>query len=206
MGGSVAVVGFLVGLRRLFKIVRVMKTVKHVALDPGAGGAISVATFIVNSGNDPTDSSGTGQPLGWDQTAALYERYAVIGAKIVVEATSADGTLPLAVGLHADQYQAAKTSYEHYKESPMTQMRLMTPEQDKVLLSMRFPISKFYAHRKFLTDDRLSAVVSADPTDKVYCHLFAQPVDLTSEAAAVHCVCTLYQTVVFYAPRDLARS
>lgn len=189
-----------------WKVVRVMKTVKYMSLNPGGAGAIAVNTFIVNSGYDPTDTTGAGQPLGWDQTAALYERYSVIHAKAVVECTSADATNPIAVGLHADQYQTAKTTYEHYKELPMTQMRLMTPEQDKILLGMKIPIGRFYGHRKFLTDDRLSAAVTANPTDKVYLHLFAQPVDMTADAGVVHAVLTLYQTVVFYSPRDLDRS
>lgn len=189
-----------------FKMVRVLKTVKYVALNPGAAGAISVSTFMVNSGNDPTDTTGSGQPLGWDQLAGLYERYSVIGAKIVVEATSADATHPIALGIHANQYQTNLTTYEHYKEQPMTQMRLMTPEQDKIVLGMKFPISKFYGHRKFLTDERLSSLVTANPEDKVYCHLFAQPVDQATDTGAVHCVVTMYQTIVFFAPRVLARS
>lgn len=190
-----------------WKMVRVMKTVKYVALDPGAGGAISVKTFIVNSGFDPTDTTGTGQPLGWDQAVTLYERYAVIRCKIFVEATSADASNPIALGLHANQYQTpVGTTYEHYKEQPCTSFKLMTPEQDKVTLGLKFPIGRFYGHRKMLSDNRLSSLVTANPDDKVYAHLFAQPVDLATDTGTVHCVVTMYQTIVFFAPRVLARS
>lgn len=189
-----------------WKMVRVLKTVKYISLNPGAAGAIATATFLINSANDPTGASGSGQPLGFDQMASVYERYAVIGAKIFVECTSAEATHPIAVGLHAEKDSSALTSYEHYKELPSTQMRLMTPEQDKVTMALKVPISRLYGHRKFLSDNRLSAYTTADPDDKAYIHVFAQPVDQTTDVGVVHLVCTIYQTIVFYTPRVLARS
>jgi len=180
--------------------------VKYISLNPGAAGAIAIALFTVNTCLDPTGAFGTGQPMGFDQHAGMYDRYSVINASLAVECTSADATHPIAVGVHADRDATYLTSYEHYKELPCTSFRLMTPEQDKVSLGLRFPISRIYGHRKFLTDDRLSAAVTANPTDMVNAHIFAQPVDQATDTGVVHAVVTLYQTVVFYQPKVLARS
>lgn len=188
------------------KIVRVFKTVKYIALNPGAAGAIDARTMVPNSVFDPTGGEGIEQPLGFDETANQYNKYSVVRARYYFEATSADATNPVMLGARASADSATLTSYQHYKELPGTVSRIMTPEQDKVTFGLTIGIAKIFGNKLTLTDDRYTADVGANCTNSVYAHVFAQPVDGTTDVGVIHLVCTLYQTVVFFKPKTLARS
>lgn len=189
-----------------YKIVRVLKSVKYLALNPGAAGAIDVRVMAPNAANDPSGAEGTEQPLGFDEAAAQYNKYCVIRCWSKIEATSADATNPICVGANMQNNYTALTSYVHYKELPNTQTRLMTPEQDKVVFGIGCNVGAIFGSRVKLTDDRFVADVTAAPSNLVSLHVFAQPVDQTTDVGVVHCVVTTYQTVVFFKPKTLARS
>lgn len=189
-----------------WKIVRVFKTVNYISLNPGAAGAIDVRTMVPTSCVDPTGDETAQQPLGFDQAASLYEKYCVIGGRYMFEATSADATNPIVVGCNVQTDSTELASYEHYKELAGTSSRLMTPEQDKVTFGNSFSLSKLFGVKVKLSDDRFTAAVTSLPVNVAYAHIFAQPVDKTADAGNVHLVCTLYQTVVFFRPKTLARS
>lgn len=189
-----------------WKIVRVFKTVNYISLNPGAAGAIDVRTMVPTSCHDPTGDEGTGKPLGFDEAAAMYDKYCVIGGRYLFEATSADATNPIVVGCNVQTDSTELTSYEHYKELAGTSSRLMTPDVDKVTFGNSFSLSKLFGTKVKLSDDRFTASVTSLPANVAYAHIFAQPVDKSADAGNVHLVCTLYQTVVFFRPKTLARS
>lgn len=189
-----------------FKIVRVLKSVKYWALNPGAAGAIDARVTAPNSAYDWSQTEGTEQPLGFDEAATLYNRYCVIGFRIHFEATSADATNPVIVGCNVQTSASTLTSYAHYKELPNTVSRIMTPDVDKVLFSISGSTGKFHGTRIKLSDDRFVADVTASPANLVYAHIFAQPVDGATDVGVIHLVATIYQTVVFFKPKTPARS
>jgi len=188
-----------------YKVVRQLKTVTFYPFDAGAG-TISVGIINVNSANDPFAGLGTGQPLGHDQYAALYERSCVIGGRVTAAVTSTDGMNPIVAGVNINTSSSALTVYEHYAELPHTSMKLMTPEQDKITLGLRFGVGKYFAGRKLLSDDRLTANIGSDPTDLLYAHFFVQSADKSANPANCLFVITLYQTVVYFKPKVPARS
>lgn len=189
-----------------YKLVRTLKTVKHLIWNPGAAGLIASYRLPVNSGNDPFGSGGSGQPLAWDQYGGLYERYAVIKCGVAVEMASVDATNPLCVGINFQTSSTELSTYEHYKELPNTKFQLMTPDMDRIKLYASGSPRRFFGHKKMLADDRLSAAIGSDPTDLLYAHVFAQPIDQATDTGQILGVVTIYQTVVFYKPKTLARS
>lgn len=67
-----------------------------------ASGVVSSQIFRANSVFDP-DFTGTGhQPMYFDQWAAIYDQYVVLGAKITAEFTSTSSTLSQIVGIVGD--------------------------------------------------------------------------------------------------------
>lgn len=188
-----------------FKVRRVLKTVQYTSLDAGAG-TINAIAFPVNSANDPFGALGSQQPLGHDQYSGLYERCAVIGGSISVEACSTDGTAPVVVGIGLHTSSTTLTNYDEYHEYPANTHRLMTADMDKVTFGLSFGVGKYFQNRKILTDDRLNAAIGADPTDKLYCHLYHQSADKTANPAVAQCIVTLKQIIVYYRPKQLTRS
>lgn len=84
--------------------------------------------YGANNGYDP-DHSGTGhQPMGWDQMAAIYGDYAVVGSKITIRATPVEffrgagtGTVapynyPFYFGIFRDDNDAALYNLEALRE------------------------------------------------------------------------------------------
>ena len=80
-----------------YMISRNLKTVVVFSIDAGAG-TIYQQSVKLNSAFDPTGTLGSGQPLGFDQYTALYQRCAVVKWSVKLEICSTDNTNPLVIG------------------------------------------------------------------------------------------------------------
>lgn len=75
-------------------------------------------TYRLNSLYDPEFKLGGGQPMGFDQWAALYNRYVVYGGKITLEFMS-ESTLPFEVFVGPDNDSTAPTTSNQFAELPL---------------------------------------------------------------------------------------
>lgn len=191
-----------------YSITRILKTCQSFNLDPGAAGALNSITFKLNSAYDPSGSLGAGQPLGYDQYTALYQRAGVVSWRLKLELVSTDNTYPIVVGCTPMVSSTALTSYNHYKELPGTVSTVVTPDVDKNFLYAKGGIKKWFMPKsgRMFADDTITHGVGADPSRILYLHLWAQDLSAANDTAAVRCIATLYQTVRFYVPEIPARS
>lgn len=194
-----------------FQIVRTMKSVVAFAIDPagaGALGAIGTPWLKLNSGYDPTGILGSGQPLGYDQYTALYKRAAVAKWSCKIEICTVDNTTPICVGFTPTISSTALTNYNHYKELPGTVSSIVTPDVDKLTMFARGGVKKYFMPKsgRMLSDDQCTHAIGSDPTNLLYGHIWAQPMDQSSDAGIIRGVITIWQTVIFYQPEVPARS
>lgn len=191
-----------------YSIVRKMRTVKHVNLNPIAA-ALTLVQLKLNSTFDPHGSAGATQPLGFDQYSTLYKKSAVIGWSVELEIVTVDNSIPTKVGFTPMTQSSGLSAYEHYMELPSTVSTVMTPDIDKAHLRSRGGVKRWLLPPggKLMTDDTLYVTNdTADPTRILYGHLWAQAMDSAADPSAVLITCVITQTVVFFDPKIPDRS
>lgn len=187
---------------------RWLTTAGYTSLNPAAG-AIAAYALSLNSAFDPLGGmSATQQPLGFDQYAALYNRYSVVAWRISLEVVSTDNTNPCVVGFTPLPSSTGLTTYLHYKELPGTVQRMITPDVDKVYLGARGSVKRWLSPRgaKILSNDNFSALIGANPAKLLYGHIYAQAMDGSADPSSINVVVRLQQFVVFHEPVTPARS
>lgn len=155
-------------------------------------------------------AEGAGQPLGYDQWCALYQKYVVIGWRVRLELVTVDNSNATVVGFCPLTTSSALASFSHYKEVPGNKSVICTPDIDKneILTSggvERYLLGNRRAGRMF-SDDQLYAATSANPTRPLYGHIYVQPMDMAADVSAVQWILTLEQIVVFFDPITPSRS
>lgn len=143
----------------------------------GATGTIATAMVKANDLNDPTGALSTALPLGLDQWAAQYQKYIVLGSKIIVRFNNTANTGMVAVGIHLDDDTTALTSVNHYKELPMTKQAVLTTQKDFALVKMNYSGKRFWKLTNIKDDSEQEAAFSTtpgSPTDIAYFHIYCQ--------------------------------
>lgn len=151
----------------------------------GSGGAIGMVPIKANSLNDPSGTVAAVLPLSLDQWAAFYQKYTVLGSRIVVRVSHTANSGPLVVGLHLAQNATALTSWPHYKELPMTKTKMLSTQKDGCILTMNYSGKRFWHVPSLMSDSEQEATLSTspgDPTDIAYFHLFVQDMNAASNA------------------------
>lgn len=191
-----------------YTIIRKFKTSVGFNLDPAVAGALSGNKIKLNSAYDPTGDLGSGQPLGYDQYTALYQRAAVIGWMVKIQLVSIDNTYPIVVGFTPMVSSTLLTAYDHYRELPGTVSTVVTPDVDKNFLSCKGRVKHFFLPRsaRLLGDDTVTHGVGSDPSRILYGHIWAQALDKANDTNVVRIVMDVHQVVVFYVPEIPSRS
>lgn len=150
-------------------------------------GAVAAWTFLLNSIYDP-DYSGTGhQPLGHDQLAALFQRYAVIRARVTVQcATTSVGEVPVFYGLVAAS-GPNMSNRNVIAEQPYGKLRVGGSCYDgaePVVLSWEVDVGRFFGVKDVPGDSSLSAAFGASPTRPIFFTIAHQPLDMAASAGA----------------------
>lgn len=184
-----------------------MKSVINGTLNPAAGG-LSAGIASLNSGFDPTGGLGSGQPLGWDQMTALYNKYCVIAWSVKIEWCTTDNTNPTMVGFTPTTQSSALTSYSHYKELPGTKSLIITPDIDKGQIFAKGGVKRYFVPPggKLLSNENCTSSVGGSPTNILYGHVWAQAMDGSADPALLNYVVTIWQRIVFFDPVIPARS
>lgn len=152
-------------------------------------GALSRINISCNSPYQP-DSTSTRQPFGWDQWAALYNHYVVLGAKVHVYLQPLDAfgattdAVPMVAGIRVNEDGILPyTDYKDMVASRMTKFSMIGTEKT----SKRRKLMQTYSARKFFNVrdvkdnlDRLGAAVTAAPTEQAFFQLWYQSSDITT--------------------------
>lgn len=190
-----------------YTLTRNLKSVAHFNVDAGAG-TIYVNTVNLNSAFDPTGVIGSGQPLGFDQYTALYQRCAVVKWSVKLEVCSTDNTNPIMIGFTPLVTSTGLSTYDHYKELPGTVSTILTPDVDKSKLFAKGGVKRYFLppSARLMSDDTVTHGVGGNPSRILYGHIWVQSMDEASDPSNVRVIATIWQTVVFYVPEIPSRS
>lgn len=140
-------------------------------------GAVGIVKMKANSLNDPTTDFGATLPLGLDQWAAQYQKYIVLGCKVVARFIPTTATGPINVGLHLADNNTALANTDHYKELPGTSQCILTTQRDYCTRVMKYSGKRFWRLTNIKDDSEQEAAFSTtpgDPTDIAYIHVYVQ--------------------------------
>lgn len=167
----------------------------------------SAQVLKVNSCFDPDDTIGGHQPLGYDEYANFYQNYRVIKAEVVGHYCNNQSTVPVLVGITPSETNAT-TVTQAQMERPGTKMVMLAQDTGGNLnskLSLEMDIAKFDGNVGARTDDRLQALIAADPADLKYVQLWARS-GVGALTVDVSLTFELYMTVEFFNRRSLSIS
>lgn len=173
-------------------------------------------TFCVNSLHDP-DATGTGhQPMGYDQLAAIYNRYLVTGAKIRVtfesRSDAANSTAIVGLTSHENQTFYPSTLAEVHKliEQGKTAYKYLgtsTGSRSLCTLTRKVSMRKEFAVKDLIGNiEEYGGLVGADPNNGQYVSMWAASPDGTDNPAAVNCLVVIDFTGYMIEPKLLGQS
>jgi len=158
---------------------------------------------------DPLGSSGSAQPLGYDQWKALYTKAYVLGCKVTVRVHN-EGTVGVMFGITAMPESQGNTSlsdYNHLMELPSTKSRILSPEMDHSILTYSVNPAKHVGLKKIQDEDAFHVTLASEtqPARTAYIHVWQQPLDKAT-TNNVEVVITAEYILRLYDPVIPARS
>lgn len=171
--------------------------------------------FRANSVYDPNLTGVGHQPMGHDQLAALYDKYRVYNAKIVLTAACNTGYAALlAIRPHAglNAYSGAATPDELWEQDGVVSTRLIGPSTAAVYSAGKLGASCNVARIFGVTaashraDDYFAATVGNNPQNQAIFNILLRTID--GGAATFNCFVTVEITydVEFYDQKTLGQS
>jgi len=198
-----------------------LRYVQQIQLNPAtAAGSTANVIYSANSIFLPTNSfssnvsfSTSHQPLAFDQWAAIYNHYLVLGSKIKCQLIPNNSASPLLAGgicsIMVQDTNAAVTTATTVAESGRASYRQVAPNGTSPLfLSKSFSPKKFFKVKDLMDNiDNYGAPVTTNPTEQAYFALQFFPIDPTASSVIGPLVLvTLDYTVLFTGPKDLSQS
>lgn len=156
---------------------------------------------------DPYVAVGGHQPMFFDQYAAMYQRYTVMGIAYEVQACTDSSTNgPLIITVTPSGTGSAPTSISIARERAGTKESI-TSHGYQARIKGYISVAKMLGvdKRKLLTDDQYSALVSANPSQMAYLTLQAWNSSGTA-AIAVYITMRLTYYCRFFDPTDPSQS
>jgi len=185
----------------------ILRYTDHVTSITSTLGALGSYVFRANGIYDP-NYTGTGhQPMGFDQWAALYNHYVVLGAKMTVKVLpSASSTAPCIIGtMVTDGTAVPYTTPGTFIEAKRGPYRLFKATDRVVSL-----VQKYSSKKQFNVTDvkdnvaRIGAPVTADPTEDAMFNIWFFTMDNTT--ASPNLFVTIDYIVEFSEPKDMVTS
>ncbi len=181
-------------------------------IDP-AVGAPAYRYFSTNSLFKP-DPTGGHKPMRFNEMAAFYDHYVVLGSKIMVKkvgkyAVSVAST-PNAWGIYVnDDTIAPGGSYTTLVESGRSSFRVAnaTNSSNPQTQVMKFSTKRFW-NLTNVKDNvaRLGATVLLDPSDQAYFALWCQAMDVSGDPPTETYLVTIDYIALMSEPADMAQS
>lgn len=142
---------------------------------------------------DPYITGVGGQPRGFDQWAALYDRYQVIGCMITVRFSNHDTTYSdtlCGIELSRSTYVSISTVKDFFEQPWCTSKVLNGDMSRTVTLKKNFSTRKFFDVKNPMDASSISAAVTANPSAQGYFHICTRPFgdQYTNDVAALICI------------------
>lgn len=172
-------------------------------------GILNSLAIGMNDIYDPEVAAGGHQPMGFDQMAAMYNRYIVIGSKLTVTFydNAASHSTPAVVGCcMSDDSVAPYIVNTSYIEAKRGQWRTVTGgKRSATRVSCKYSPKKFWG-LKDIKDNRqkIGAGTVGSPEDKAYGLVWIQATDGGTQSLSITLV--VDYIVQFSEPKDLAQS
>lgn len=173
------------------------------------GGAFNHFVMSMNDIFDPEFAVGGHQPMGFDQMAAMYNRYLVLGSKITVsfyDNASTHNTPVLVGACMSDAATPPYTTTTGYIEAKRGQWRTITGGQRYATkLQCRYSPKRFWG-LKDIKDNRekIGSGVTASPEQIAHCIVWIKATDGGTQSLSVTTVIDFL--VQFSEAKDLVQS
>jgi len=175
---------------------------KYVDRVPISSVAVSYAPYVFrgNSVFDPDQSLGGHQPLYYDQYAAIYEKYRVIGSSIRLDVINTSGASALYYVCEPNTDVSTYTSVPQLLE----QSRAYSPKIVPIAQRVPSRFTRYATTRGVLgltkaqsMDDDYCSTVGANPTQQWFWNLLFQSMDGTTVVGAEMMVKIVYYVQFF---------
>jgi len=184
------------------KVVK-LKSTFHLSVS-AADGSLDSEQIQLNAMSDARAAGGAEQPLGYDQWAAFYKKYTVIGYKVFVTFAN-HAAYATCVGVHVSTTSTPKTAYEHYRELPGTAMKVLTSDIDHCVVAAKGSVKRFFPGVKLMSEDEANGTLETDGSGvdpsanyAVWLHVFQQHIAHTAEATNISAIVSIERIVVLW--------
>nr|AGA18264.1 hypothetical protein [uncultured marine virus] len=176
------------------------------ALDVGTGGIPAQYHFSANSLFDPNATGVGHQPRGYDELMSLYERYAVLKAKITLSFANSETNKAVIVGVTMDDNTSAVTTVNELMEQRYISYAIVGPKsaQNTGAVSIEIDPSKFLGISN--KSEAMQGTAAANPNDRCYFRCFAQPAEATVDIFPVYCTVRIEYTARLSKPKTIGDS
>lgn len=143
--------------------------------------------FRINSLFDP-NSSGIGrQPYGFDQLAALYNRYRVIAVKMRIISGVPDANTPVRLTGLVSNDVITITSGDQAAENPRSKSIVQFPQADSHVLkhTAYLPSVVGRSRAQYMADDRYQSLCTTNPAENVFLYLWNTNLANVTQAANI---------------------
>lgn len=146
-------------------------------------GVIVTNLFSTNGMTTPKSSGATTQPQYFDQLAALYNHYTIIGSKCTVRAipnpSSANSSVFVGLYLEDDTSIAPTTNTDFLNQKSPNTYRVLGPQSGNgVTLVSRWSAKKLGG--KVMANPNMQGTTAANPTEQQWWCLYIGPIDGSS--------------------------
>lgn len=189
------------------------KTVVHkyaqanVTINGGIAGVAAAHVFRANSMFDPDFTGGGNQPLGFDQMAAMYNRFTVTHAQIrVVFSNPSTNDYRLITGIALSRDTALKTRTEYMEtHSSWDILPSGSINGGTVTCMLNVDVAKFFGLKDIIDERDFSGTSTANPQHNCYFHVFAADSG-GSDPGAIQSTVEIAYTAVWKEPISLSGS
>lgn len=150
----------------------------------GAAGVLSTYQFRANGMFDP-DITGTGhQPYYFDQLAAVYNHYTVVGSRIKVRLTKNDGANSvLTCGIFINDDSTVTPGLTGLLEHPSSVHTTLGLSDQQTVLTKYWSAKKTFGG-SVLSNDDLQGTVATDPTEQIVFTIFLDSTASATQTSA----------------------
>lgn len=177
---------------------------KNIQLNPSTGGIPANYVFSMNGLYDPDITSTGHNPAFFAQMMTLYDHYCVIGSRARVSFSNTDTSYQQLVALQLKDTNTTDTVTNEILEQGGVKWRTLgahgSGQAVKDLVINCSP-SKFFG-RSVMNGDKYFGTASSNPSDQVFLHIHAGPVEAV-DTDIIDCTVEIEYIVVFTEPKQI---
>lgn len=183
---------------------KIITTIRYVGINTqtSASGVVSTHIYRMNGIQDP-DLTGIGhQPMWFDNYAAIYQNYRVLGSRITVEwmpqLYNDDTTGPWNIGIIGSPTSSSQGSDPETRSELNDSVADVMTSRDGVR-TLSFAFSPEIHLGRPAGDDTVGALVTTLPTQQYFAHVWMEDIKGSATASLLYHKATIEYTVEFFA-------